>query len=57
MQVENRLRALEERHNRIDLQLQEEMAHSAADPQLVKALKRQKLTLKDEIRDLKSRAA
>ena len=57
MQVENRLRALQERHSRIDTQLQEEVAHSAADPKLVQDLKRQKLSLKDEIRSLKVRAA
>jgi len=49
MTSEGHIAALERRHQELDKQIQEEMAHASYDDLRVAALKRKKLEVKDEL--------
>jgi len=49
MAVENRIRALRERHQSLEAQIQQETARPHPDDSRIASLKRQKLRIKDEI--------
>ena len=50
MTSEGHIAALERRHQELDRQIQEEMAHKSYDDLRVAALKRKKLEVKDELK-------
>jgi hypothetical protein len=54
MTTESHIAALEKRHRELDREIQDEMAHISYDEQMVAALKRKKLEIKDELVRLKS---
>ena len=55
MAVEARIRELGSRHESLELAIQEEMRRPAYDDMKLKELKRQKLRLKEEMEELRSR--
>jgi uncharacterized protein len=52
MALEQRLESLKKRHHQLDLMILAEEAHPIPDPVLLHQLKRQKLSLKDEMVNL-----
>jgi hypothetical protein len=54
MTTESHIAALERRHRELDREIQDEMAHVSYDDQMVAALKRKKLEIKDELARLKA---
>lgn len=56
MAVEARIRELGSRHHALDEAIQDEMRRPAVDDLRLKELKRQKLKLKEEIENLRTRA-
>ena len=54
MTTESHIAALERRHRELDREIQDEMAHVSFDEQMVAALKRKKLEIKDELVRLKA---
>ena len=54
MTTESHIAALERRHQELDREIQNEMAHVSYDDQAVAALKRKKLEIKDELVRLKA---
>jgi hypothetical protein len=54
MTTESHIAALERRHQELDREIQNEMAHVSYDDQMVAALKRKKLEIKDELTRLKA---
>jgi hypothetical protein len=54
MTTESHIAALERRHQELDREIQNEMAHVSYDDQTVAALKRKKLEIKDELTRLKA---
>lgn len=57
MTTESHIAALERRHQELDRQIQEEMAHASYDDLRVAALKRKKLEVKDELNKRRDHAA
>lgn len=57
MTSEGHIAALERRHQELDRQIQEEMAHASYDDLRVAALKRKKLEVKDELNKRRDHAA
>ena len=57
MTTESHIAALEWRHQELDRQIQEEMAHASYDDLRVAALKRKKLEVKDELNKRRDHAA
>lgn len=57
MTAEGHIAALERRHIELEQQIEQEMHHPSADEALVRALKRKKLEVKDELTRLKGRIA
>jgi hypothetical protein len=55
MAIEARIRELGVRHQSLERAIQDELARPAADADRVKTLKRQKLRLKEEMENLRSR--
>ena len=56
MTIEARIRELGNRHRSLDEIIRKETTHPAVDPLRVKALKQQKLRLKEQITSLEARA-
>jgi hypothetical protein len=56
MAIEARIRELDLRHQTLEREIQDEAKRPAADALRLKALKRQKLRLKEEMETLRSRA-
>jgi hypothetical protein len=54
MTTESHIAALERRHRELDREIQDEMAHVSYDEQMIAALKRKKLEIKDELVRLKA---
>ena len=52
MSLENRRKALEERHAQTDADLHTELTRPSADPTRVNSLRREKLRLKDELQNI-----
>ena len=57
MSFDNRLKSLEERHYKMEEQIHAEMVKPSMNADLIRDLKREKLKLKDEISNLRERAA
>jgi hypothetical protein len=55
MAIEARIRELDARHQTLEREIQDEAKRPAADAMRLKALKRQKLRLKEEMETLKGR--
>ena len=55
MAIEARIRELGVRHQSLERAIQDELAHPAADEDLIRELKRQKLRLKEEMESLRAR--
>jgi len=56
MAIDARIRELGNRHRSLDDRIQEEMAHPSADSLKLRELKRRKLRIKEEIRELSAQA-
>ena len=56
MTIEARIRELGNRHRNLDENIRREMIHPASDSLHVKALKQEKLRLKEQITSLEARA-
>lgn len=54
MAIQNRLKELSNRHRKLDDQLDQERKRPAADSLRMSRLKREKLRLKEEIRELRA---
>ena len=57
MTTESHMAALERRHRELDRQIEDEMAHISYDDQMIAALKRKKLEIKDELQRLRTSEA
>lgn len=55
MAIQARIRELDSRHRNLDKAIEEELRHPGSDSLRVKALKTQKLRLKEEIETLSAR--
>ncbi len=55
MALQAHIRELSEKHARLDIKIQEEIRSPSSDDTQIKALKRQKLKLKEELESLKAR--
>ncbi len=53
MSIEGRINELSNRHRRLDEQIEHEQKRPSADPIRLHELKRQKLRIKEELRDLR----
>jgi hypothetical protein len=56
MAIEARIRELGARHQSLEREIEDELSRPAADSDRLRALKRQKLRLKEEIESLKAQA-
>ena len=56
MAIDARIRELGNRHRSLDAKIHEEMTHPSTDSLKVRELKRRKLRIKEEIRELSAQA-
>ena len=57
MSIASHLSALEQKHQALEQEIEDELSHPSADEARVQELKRQKLKLKDEITRLRTNSA
>lgn len=55
MALDSHIHQLELRHQELEARLEEALAHPSADDREIAEIKRQKLSIKDRIRDLKQK--